>query len=96
MGVKPNTMQDELIIRHLTGETSAEEEKQLQLWMAQLPENERYYVELRKVFELSSNHLTKTKHQIDINVNQEWEKFVSTIEKKEAPVRFRMLEFSAV
>lgn len=80
-------MQDELIIRHLTGETSAEEEQQLRAWMAQLPENEKYYNELKKVFALSSNSLTKTKQEIDVNVNQEWEKFVSTIEKNEAPVR---------
>ena len=80
-------MQDELIIRHLTGEASAEEEKQLQLWRAQLPENGKYYDDLKKVFELSTNHLTQTKHEMDVNVNQEWERFVSTIEKKEAPVR---------
>ncbi len=88
-------MQDELIIRHLTGETSAEEEKQLLTWLAQLPENERYYDELKKVFVLSSNHLTKTKQKIDVNVNQEWEKFLSTIEKKEAPVRTLVRENQA-
>lgn len=85
-------MQDELIIRHLTGEASAEEEKQLQLWRAQLPENGKYYDDLKKVFELSTNHLTQTKHEMDVNVNQEWEKFVSTIEKKEAPVRILVSE----
>ncbi len=87
MGNETDTMQDELIIRHLTGEASAEEEKHLREWMAQLPENEKYYVDLKKVFELSSIHLTQTKQEIDIDVNQEWREFVSTIEKKEAPVR---------
>ncbi len=94
MGNETDTMQDELIIRHLTGEASAEEEKHLGEWMAQLPENEKYYNELKKVFVLSSNHLTKTKQKIDVNVNQEWEKFVSTIEKKETPVRTLIQEKS--
>ena len=80
-------MQDELIIRHLSGEASAEEEKQLQLWMAQLPENEKYYDELRKVFELSANHFAKnSKQQVDVNVDQEWNAFVATT-KKETPIR---------
>ena len=89
-------MQDELIIRHLTGEASAEEEKQLQLWMAQLPENEKYYEELKKVFELSANHFAKnSKQPVDINVDQEWNTFVATISKKETPIRTLNLEKSS-
>ena len=62
-------MQDDLIIRHLTGETSTEEEKQLLIWMAQLPANENHYHEVKKVFELSSNHfIQNAKQEIDINV----------------------------
>ena len=80
-------MQDELIIRHLTGEASAEEEKQLRLWMAQLPENERHYDELKKVFALSSNHITQIKKEIDVNVDHEWKKFLRTLDKQETPVR---------
>jgi len=80
-------MKDELIIRHLAGETSSEEEKQLRAWLAELPENERYFEDLKKVFHLSSTHLAQAKQEIDISVNQEWEKFKDTIEKKESPVR---------
>ena len=88
MGDEPDTMQDDLIIRHLTGETSTEEEKQLLIWMAQLPENENHYHEVKKVFELSSNHfIQNAKQEIDINVDQEWNKFVGTVGEKEAPVR---------
>ena len=83
-----NIMQDDLIIRHLTGETSAEEEKHLLLWMAQLPENERHYLDVKKVFELSTKHFAENlKQQVDINVDREWNKFVNTIEKKETPIR---------
>jgi transmembrane sensor len=87
-------MKDELIIRHLAGETSSEEEKQLRTWLAQLPENERYYDNIKKVFELTSTHLTKTKQEIDIDINQEWKKFVGTIDKKETPVRTLIQEES--
>ncbi len=83
-----STMQDELIIRHLTGETSSQEEKQLLMWMAQLPENKRHYLDVKKVFELSTKHFAEnSKQQVDINVDQEWNKFVNTIEKKETPIR---------
>ena len=54
-----STMQDELIIRHLTGETSSQEEKQLLMWMAQLPENKRHYLDVKKVFELSTKHFAE-------------------------------------
>lgn len=81
-------MQDDLIIRHLTGEASAEEEKLLQQWRTQLPENERHYHDVKKVFELSTSHLTQNiRQRIDINLDQEWSKFVDTIEKKETPIR---------
>lgn len=81
-------MQDDLIIRHLTGEASAEEENLLQQWRTQLPDNERHYLDVKKVFVLSTNHLTQNAiHQLNINVEQEWSKFVNTIEKKETPIR---------
>jgi transmembrane sensor len=79
-------MQDELIIRHLTGEASAEEEQQLRLWMARSPENEKHYDDLKKVLELSSNHVKQVKQDVEVNIDQEWKRFVSSIEK-ETPVR---------
>lgn len=88
-------MKDELIIRHLAGEASSEEERQLRTWLAQLPENERYYDDLKKVFELGSAHLTQKKQEIDVDINQEWKKFVQTVEKKEAPVRTLIQENSS-
>ena len=88
LGIEPNNMQDDLIILHLTREASAEEERQLQQWRSHLPENERHYLDVKKVFELSTNHLTqKAEQRLDINVKQEWSKFVNSIEKKETPIR---------
>lgn len=81
-------MQDDLIIRHLTGETSAEEEKQLHVWMAQLPEHEKHYLEVKKILELSSKHyLQSSKERSDINIDLEWGRFVSAISDKEVPIR---------
>ena len=83
-------MQDDLIIRHLTGETSAEEDKQLHAWVALLPANERYYLHAKKIFELSSKHYAETsKEKLTINLDQEWNHFINTIStsKKEVPVR---------
>ncbi len=88
MGDEPQTMQDDLIIRHLTGETSPEEEKELQRWLAQLPDNEHYYNEVKKVFELGSHQIrNRSNPELNISVDQEWKKFVTTVERKETPVR---------
>jgi transmembrane sensor len=83
-----NTMQDDLIIRHLTGETSAEEEKQMHAWLAQLPENEKHYLEVKKILELGSRHYAQSsKERPDINIDEEWSRFVSAISEKKVPVR---------
>jgi ferric-dicitrate binding protein FerR (iron transport regulator) len=81
-------MQDDLIIRHLTGETSAEEEKQMHAWLAQLPENEKHYLEVKKILELGSRHYAQSsKGRPDINIDKEWSRFVSAISEKKVPVR---------
>lgn len=83
-------MQDDLIIRHLTGETSAEEDRQLLAWVVLLPENDRYYRTAKNIFELSSKHYAETsKEKLTINVDQEWNHFINTIStsKKETPIR---------
>ena len=96
MGDKPGTMQDDLIIRHLTGETSSEEEKELQRWMVQLPDNEHYYNEIKKIFELGSNQIiVKAKQEIKVDIDQEWNKFVNKIDRKETPVRSLVHENSS-
>ena len=83
-----NDILNELIPRYLVGEASAEEEKQLLTWIAQAPENERQYLSFKKVFELSEKHYTdKAGQTLDINIDNEWNHFISTIDKtQEKPV----------
>ena len=79
-----NDIVENLIVRSLSGEASAEEEKQLSAWIAQSEENERHYLGLAKAFELSKNYYVHQTHQDpDINVDQEWGHFVNQISKKE-------------
>jgi transmembrane sensor len=82
-------MEDELIVRYLSGEASDEEKKKLLAWTAQSPENEKQFLSAEKLFELSDRHYaTRKPHSLDINVEQEWNHFVNSIEKKkETPVR---------
>ena len=47
---------DDLIVRSLTGETTAEDEKELSAWIAQSQDNERHYLQFKKAFELSKSY----------------------------------------
>ncbi len=86
-----NDIMQALIIRHLTGEASAEEEKQLSAWIAQSQDNEHHYRDLRKAFELSNRYYTNRSDQDpDINIDKEWNHFVNQINEKptaDTPVR---------
>ena len=76
-------MNDELIIRYLSGDTSAEEERTVLAWIGQSPENEKHFQVSRKVFELAKKHYTTQGPQgLPINVDQEWNQFVDNIDNK--------------
>lgn len=86
-----NVMEEELIIRYLSGEASAEEEKKLLAWIVQRPVNERRFLASKKVFELSNKHYAGREGQrLDIDVDQEWNHFVNNIGKRK-PARERSL-----
>ena len=54
----------------------------------QLPENEKHYLEVKKILELSSKHYSQSsKKRSDINIDQEWSRFAGVISEKEASVR---------
>jgi ferric-dicitrate binding protein FerR (iron transport regulator) len=73
----------ELITRYLSGETSGLEEKWLMEWVASSPENERLFLDLKKVADWSDAHFSDThKIQSRIDVNQEWNRFIKNIEKQ--------------
>jgi len=82
-----NHIEEDLIIKSLAGEASPEEEKQLLIWIATHANNERRFVRLKKIFELSKTHYTTEAESIaHINVDQEWNHFVARVEQsKEKP-----------
>lgn len=81
----------ELIPRYLMGDVSDDEKQQLQHWIGLSSENERYYVDARKIFDLGKKHYDEANasvNELDIDVNQEWNQFMATIAaKKETPIK---------
>ncbi len=79
---------EELITKHLSGEASVEETRQVEAWVALRPENELHFQKMKKVFEMGSSHYKKANSpDLTIDVNHEWNRFVNTISKKETKVR---------
>jgi ferric-dicitrate binding protein FerR (iron transport regulator) len=89
-----NDSVDELITKHLAGETSADEQQQLFSWIAESQDNKRHYNALRKAFELAEQHFAvPAAEELDINLDREWDQFSQSIgeEKKShhlSPVQF--------
>ncbi len=92
-------MVESWIVRSLSGEASAEDERQLSAWIAQSEENERQYLMLKKAFGLSKEYYAhQTDAYPDINIDLEWNHFVNQLTRKEkgtnpppSAVRTRML-----
>ena len=83
-----NDTAKELIAKSLAGEASPEQEKELQEWIAQSPENERYFSEVAKVFKLSEKYYAdRPADNLKIDIDAEWNHFVKTISKDEKPTR---------
>jgi len=69
-----------LITKHLAGEASADEQKELSLWMAESPENRRHYDDLKKAFELTEKHFAfSASEDLNIDIENEWDHFTETI-----------------
>lgn len=79
-----NNILEDLIAKSLVGETSIEEEKHLHDWIAESPDNEVTFNTFKKTFELTSDHYKSgyTSQKIPIEIDQEWAKFVHTIENR--------------
>lgn len=83
-----NDIIKELIAKFLAGETSQEEEQQLHVWIDQTSENERFYLDFKKVFALSEKHYEQKNNELpDLNIDKEWNHFVNAINQTEKPVR---------
>ena len=76
-----NDSAKELIAKYLAGETSTAEEKELLGWIAESRENESHYLKAKKVFELAQRHYQSATNP-DINLDQEWDHFVNTINSR--------------
>jgi hypothetical protein len=67
---------NELITRYLAGETSAEEESHLLLWISRSDENRQRYNDLKRTFDLTTKHLgVHAPVDAEVNVDQEWDLF---------------------
>ncbi|MCF6183344.1 MAG: FecR domain-containing protein [Bacteroidales bacterium] len=62
-----------LIIKHLSGETSENEEQNLQIWLSEDEKNRRLYDDYKKIWSLSQKeHIQEIEN---INIDGEWQKF---------------------
>jgi transmembrane sensor len=82
-----NNIFENLISKSLVGEATAAEEKQLQEWIAENPENEKAFAQSKRVLELSNNHYAnQTSESSQIDIDSEWKHFVDTIESNKTKV----------
>jgi transmembrane sensor len=68
-----------LITKYLSGEASAEESKQLRLWIAERPENEAHFNAAKKIFDVTSAHYAAYDSASPIDIDAEWIRFKSEI-----------------
>lgn len=89
MNEEKHSEQENLIVKHLSGETTAAEEKYLQEWIAMSSENEDQFNKFRKAYELSGKHYDpNASSHLNIDVAKEWNRFEQRIEGKGKSVSF--------
>lgn len=69
---------NELITKHLSGESSAEEQKQLSAWINASEQNRKQYQDLEKAFALTEQHFAPTQ-DLPVDVDREWDRFTEAI-----------------
>ena len=78
-----HSVEENLIVKHLTGEASDAEENALKEWITMSKENELIYTKLKRAFELTGKHYnTHGYENIDVNEEIEWNRFVKTIDQR--------------
>ncbi|MGE0772717.1 MAG: FecR domain-containing protein [Cyclobacteriaceae bacterium] len=75
----------QLVARDLTGQASAEEQRQLQEWMSADAKNREFYDSWKRLYDLSKDSHAP---EPDVNVEAEWQQFLERIDEKKI-VRFR-------
>jgi ferric-dicitrate binding protein FerR (iron transport regulator) len=75
-----NDSVNELITKHLAGEASAEEKKDLFAWTDAHAENKRHYDALKKAFDLTQRHFgSASPPHVNIDIDAEWDRFTETV-----------------
>lgn len=78
-----NDTVNELITKHLAGEASADEQKELFTWISQNEENKRHYNHLKNAFVLTEQHFdVPASDDLNINIDEEWDHFTEAIGEK--------------
>ncbi len=78
-------IKDELITRVLAGEATPQEKEKLENWTSLLPENQDYFNQVEKTWNLVDKKPRSSDLPLPIDLDQEWEKFKSET-KTETPV----------
>jgi ferric-dicitrate binding protein FerR (iron transport regulator) len=77
-----------LIAKHLSGETTSTEEEALQRWITLSSANEQTYLKFKRIYEVSGKMYEPTKYDsLGIDVEKEWNHFVSGVEQKGKTIR---------
>jgi transmembrane sensor len=75
-------MNDDLLVKYLLDETSAEERREVETWIAASEDHFRYFQQLKSVWDQSKTLASSS----EINVDSAWNRFKNKIDKKEIHV----------
>lgn len=81
-----NNIYKDLITKSLVGEATVAEENQLQEWLATNPEDKKDFEESKRVIELTDQHYATGLENPSLNVDNEWQVFLETVESKKTKV----------
>jgi ferric-dicitrate binding protein FerR (iron transport regulator) len=70
----PSGIHEDLLVKHLLGETGPEENVRVEAWLSAHPANRRYYEDLRLIWR-KSRHLGDNFQETDEQADAAWEKF---------------------
>lgn len=85
---------DDLLVKHLLGETSAREQQQVEEWLAESPDHALYFAQLQQVWE-SSRQLAS---ESAVNEDQAWQRFrqrIQPVEAKKPVIHLQWLRVAA-
>lgn len=71
---------EELVIKYLAGEATAEESREVLEWSSRNEENERHFNALKKIFDLTQRHYQQEMERpMDIDIEEEWKYFQTQV-----------------